>query len=139
MTDLEKAKGLLAKHTCVLCRGDTVYASGQAGISPMLDLLADGTALSGFSAADKIVGKAAALLFVLAGVKAVYGEVMSRGAQAVLSAHRIDCDCGTLVPFIINRQGTGICPMEQAVAQIEDPAAAFHALWETRNALRNAN
>ena len=126
----------MQENTCVLCKGEQVYASQKTGIAPMLDWLFEGVDLTGFSAADKIVGKAAALLFVLAGVTSVYGEVMSEGGLAVLQAHHIPCSYKTLTPYIINRKGDGICPMEQTVQQIDDPKTAYNALWETRKRLQ---
>ena len=35
---------------------------------------------------------------------------------------------GKAVQYIINRNGDGVCPMEQATAQISDPPAAFEAI-----------
>lgn len=138
MTDIEKAKSILAGGglTCVLCRGGEVYTSDQSGIAPMLGFLDRGTDLTGFSAADKIIGRAAAMLFVLAGVAEVYGEVMSRAALPVFEAHRLRCSYGTLTDRIINRAGNGICPMEETVAQIDVPAAALPALKEKLRILR---
>ena len=120
-----QAKNLLGDCTCVMYKGTTVYASQKTGISPILDWLAEGTDLRGFSAADKIVGKAAALLFVLAGVKEVYGEVMSKAGLAALQAHGIPCAYGTLTEHIINRRGDGICPFEATVQNTSDPSAAL--------------
>lgn len=136
MTDLERAKTLLAQNTCVLCKDETLHTSQKTGIAPMLDWLAEGMELTGFSVADKIVGKAAALLFVLAGVNEVYGEVMSEGGLAVLQTHGIPCAYGKLTPYIINRKGDGICPMEQTVQAIDDPELAYEALCETRKILQ---
>ena len=135
MTNLEYAKSLLAQHTCVLCREAAVYSSKLTGIAPMLEWITAGTELNGFSAADRIVGKAAALLFVLAGVREVYGEVISEAGLAVLTEHRIPCSYGTRVPFIINRKGDGMCPMEETVQNISDPQSAFEALVRKRNEL----
>lgn len=136
MTDLDQAKSLLTDNTCVLVRGDKVYASQKTGIAPMLDWIDAGYDLHGFSAADKIVGKAAALLFVLAKIKEVHGEVMSEAGLAVLQAQGIPCSYGALAPYIINRKGDGICPMEQTVQTIDDPKTAYEALWETRKRLQ---
>lgn len=130
ITDINRAKELLqgAGTTCVLCKGDKTYTSDKSGIAPMLGFLADGTNLHGFSAADKIVGKAAAMLFIRAQVRAVYGEVMSSAALALLEKHGIEASFGTLTDRIINRHGTGSCPMEIAVADIENPEEAEKAL-----------
>lgn len=137
MRDLNRAKALLDGHTCVMCKEETIYISQKTGIAPILDWLADGTDLSGFSAADKIVGKAAALLFVLAGIKAVHGEVMSKAGLAVLQAHGIACTYGSLTDHIINRRGDGICPMEETVQTIDDPDLAHKALAAKREHLRH--
>lgn len=138
MSDLENAKSRLKRDgcTCVLCKGDTVHTSHQKGISPMVDLLDSGTDLRGFAAADKIVGKAAAMLFVLAGISVLHAEVLSRTAAAVLEKYNIPYTYGILTDAIINRKGSGLCPMEEAVADIEDPAAAFLAVKHKREQLR---
>lgn len=138
MTDIEKAKELLRRPdmTCVLCRGDTVYTSERSGIAPMLGFLSDGIPLDGFSAADKIIGRAAAMLFVRAGVSEVYGEVMSRAALPVLGRYGIRASFGSLTDSITNRAGDGICPMEATVAEIESPVEAEAALRERLSQLR---
>ena len=130
MTDIENARNLLAKEnkTCVLCRSEAVYASEKTGIAPMVDFISQGVDLRGFSAADKIVGRAAALLFVLAGVAEVYAEVMSASGAEVLKRHGIACAWGEMTDAIVNRAGTGPCPMEDAVRGLSDPHAALEAI-----------
>jgi hypothetical protein len=137
MNDIEKAKELLqhGKYTCVLCKGDTVYTSTLRGVAPMVEWISSGKDLNGFSAADKIVGKASAMLFLLAGVKEVYAPVMSEEAINTLSHHGIRCFCDTRTDNIINRAGTGSCPMEQAVRDIQEPSAAFEAIKRTINSV----
>lgn len=130
MSDIEKAKKLLSggNFTCVLCKGDTSYTSTGKGVSPMLTFLENGTELRGFSAADKIVGKAAAMLFVCAGVTEVFAEVMSKAAVNYLKERGIACSYGVLTDKIINRKGDGLCPMELAVMDIEDEKLGFSAI-----------
>ena len=138
MNDIDRAKQLLQNEgfTCVLCMGEQVYASHDTGISPMLDLLDSGTDCRGYAAADKIVGKAAAMLFVLAGAASVYAEVLSESGKQVLEHHGIPVSYGTLTERIINRRGDGICPMEAAVAETDDPSAAIAAVRSKREQLR---
>ncbi len=130
MSDIEKAKKLLSggNFTCVLCKGDTSYTSTGKGVSPMLTFLENGTELRGFSAADKIVGKAAAMLFVCAGVTEVFAEVMSKAALNYLKERGIACSYGVLTDKIINRKGDGLCPMELAVIDIDDEKLGFSAI-----------
>ena len=137
MSDIERAKELLTgSATCVLVKNESVYISGKSGIAPMLDYLGAGVPLKGFSAADRIVGKAAAMLFVRAGVTEVYGEVMSRGGADYLKEHGVARSWGTLTDVIINRTGTGMCPMEQTVRSIDDFREAYCALSAKRAVLR---
>lgn len=138
MNNLEKAKELLFSggYTCVLFSGDTVYTSNKKGIAPVLDLLDANTDLRGFSIADRIIGKAAAMLFALAGVKEVFSEVVSEPAIAVFSKHNISYSFDTRVDYIINRTGDGVCPMEQAVKNTDDLGVAYKILKEKLAILR---
>ena len=125
--------------TCVLCKGDITYTSSADGVAPMLDFAARGVCLEGFSAADKIVGKAAAMLFVCAGVSAVYAAVMSEAGARTLAAHGIAFEYESLVPYIVNRRGDGMCPMEEAVQDIDEPRAAAEAVRRRRAELMQRN
>ncbi len=129
MSDLEIAKSLLVgDNTCVLVSGDKKYISTKSGIRPVLEYLDEGTDLTDFVVADRIVGKAAALLFVLAKIKCVYAEVISEPAILILKQHNIEYSYGKLTKNIINRKGDGICPMEQTVLNTDDPQTAFELL-----------
>lgn len=127
MGDLERARHLLidGAYTCVLCKGDLLYTSTARGVRPVLDWITTGQDLSGFSAADKVVGKAAAFLFLRAGIAHLYACVISEPALAVLQAGGIPVEYGSLVPGIINRTGDGPCPMESAVSGTDDPDQAL--------------
>lgn len=136
MTDLDRARAALPGHTLALCRGGEVVTSDRRGVMPMLGFLREGRDLSGFCAADRVVGRAAAMLFAKAGVRAVHAEVMSDGAVALLAAHGIDASCDVRTAAIENRQKTGLCPMESAVAGIEDIDAGIAAICRRAEELR---
>lgn len=133
MSDLTRAKELLkgGNITLTLVRGEEQYTSDLRGIRPLLELAEAGKHFQGWTAADKIVGKAAAMLYVCLGVKEVYGEVASRAALEVLSAYGIPLTYETLAEKIINRRGDGICPMEATVEDIRLPQEAPAALRAT--------
>ncbi len=116
------------EYTCVLCKGDTVYTSTKRGVKPLVELIDGAENLNGFSAADKIVGKAAAFLYVLLGVKEVYADVMSEGAVNVFTKYKIDYRYNISVKNIINRTNTGNCPMEITVENISSPEEALTAI-----------
>lgn len=126
-SDLSRAKNLLAAHgyTCVLCKGDTTYTSTGRGVKPLLQWLEAKTDMTGCSAADKVVGNAAAYLYVLLDVKAVYAPVMSEAAIRTLGKHGIQALCDLPVNAIRNRKNTGFCPMEEAVRNAVSPQEAL--------------
>ncbi len=134
---LEKAIELLAIHKLVLIKDEQVYISDKKGISPMIEYLQKNINLDGFSAADIIVGKAVAALFVKAGIKEVYGEVMSLAAIELLTKHGITYHYKYLTEKIINRDNTGICPMEQTVKDCDDIEKCYHLLKNKVQELRN--
>ena len=87
----------------------------------MLDWLDADIDLQGAHAADKVVGKAAAYLYVLLGVRFVHAAVISKPALDVFACHGIEVEYDTLVDAIQNRTKTGFCPMERAVWTVDEP------------------
>ena len=128
MTDLEIAKTNLEGHSICLCRDGRIITDDGRGISPMMRFIAEGRDLSGYSAADVIIGKAAAMLFVKAGIAEVYGKVISAAGRDYLIQHYIPCSWDTLTEKIINRKGDDVCPMEKTVAQLSDAEEGYLAL-----------
>ncbi|RSX53471.1 hypothetical protein D2E25_0794 [Bifidobacterium goeldii] len=134
-SDLDRARATLLADPaigCVACgggSGETQLLTGFGrGVKPLLQWLAAGQNLHGYCAADRVVGKGAALLYARLGVTAVYAETMSEAGLSALRAHGIEASYGTLVPVILNRMHTGMCPIEQSVAAIDDPVAAETAI-----------
>lgn len=117
---------------------EAVLTSEYKGIRRLLTLVNEQTVLAEGFVADRIVGKAAALLMVLQGAKNVYAETIDKPALAVFRTHGVNVLFRKLVPIIINRAGDGICPMENAVLAVDDPREAFTVLSETVKKLMNA-
>lgn len=138
MSDIERAKAALRGHSVAVCRAGEVMTRDGRGIAPLLAIASEESALRGASVADLIVGKAAALLMALAGVSEVYAEVMSEAGERTLSEHDIPHSCGLLVPYIIDRTGKDVCPMERAVADVSDPAEAYAVLSARLEELKRA-
>ena len=136
--NLQNARNLLesGNYTCVVCKNDLIYTTSQRGVAPLLHWLDSDLDLSGFSAADRVVGRGAAFLYCLLGVKEVYSKVMSRPAEQVLQDHGIHAEAETFVDGIINRTGTGPCPFEAVVMDITDPTEALAAIRNKRMQLQ---
>lgn len=126
MTDLEQARELMLQgsYTAALCRSGETMTSTKRGVKPLLDWIDEGKKLNGWTAADRVVGKAAAFLYVLLGVERVWALVMSTKARTVLESYGIEALCDTEVEKIENRTRDGFCPMETAVWDIDDPMEA---------------
>ena len=138
MTDLEIAKNNIEGHTICLCKDGNCLYSESRGISPMMNFISEGVDLAGYSVADLIVGKAAALLFIKCGIKEVYAKTLSEGGKKVLEENGVPVTFQTLTERIINRAGTDTCPMEKAVAATSDPEEAYALIKQTLSALKNA-
>ena len=132
MIKLEEAKKILEeqKASCVIAKPTgEILISNDIGIKPlMVELRQDKQAFVGASIADKVIGKAAALLGILGGARAMYGEVMSEAACETLKANGILYEYAMKVAYIENRTKTGKCPMEETVWKINEPLEAFEAL-----------
>ena len=126
MVDLEKAKTLLKSknHTCVFVTEKGIFTSDERGVKPLLNVLNADMGVSNACVADKVVGKAAAFLYELMGIKALFAFTVSEPALEVLKRAGIYIEYETLVPCIRNRTNTGRCPMESAVWDISNAREA---------------
>lgn len=130
--DLLEAKKRLIEggYTCVVMKNEQICTSTERGVKPLLAWLDDGVDLQGYSAADKVIGKGAAMLYVLLGVKEIYTTVISKPAKSILEQYGIEVSYDQCVEGIRNRTNTGLCPMEEAVKGIHDPKEALQVMCE---------
>lgn len=137
--NLVKAKELLEAndYTCVLQKEETIFTSTDRGVKPLLQWVNERKDFIGFCAADKVVGKAAAYLYVLLKVEAVYAKIISVPAAHVLEEHGIEVFFSEKVDAIHNRTHTGFCPMETAVWDIDNPEEALVAIRNKASELSN--
>lgn len=133
MNFLDKAKRKLlnSNHTFVCINEDTVFTSEKQGVAPIMELLhKDEHLLKGAYIADRVIGKAAALLLIKGEIKELYADIISEHAMLVLKKSNIIVSYGKLVPYIENRKKDGMCPMEETVLNIESPEEAYVKLHE---------
>lgn len=126
--------------TCILMRdGKIIHTGSGRGVKPLLAAYEQKPGLlQGAVLADKIIGKAAAMIAVLGGVRQVFALTMSTAARDYLSAHGIPSCCDHEVEMIYNRTGDGLCPLEQSVLELSEPEAGYRALKETIRRLMSA-
>lgn len=123
-------------YTCVLTDGTSFFTSFHRGVKPLVQFLDQKNTPENLFAADKVVGRATAYLYVLLKIQLLYAKVISEPAIAVLQKYGIAVSYESLVPNIINRRGDGICPFEEAVMGIDDPIAAYDAILKKMDALQ---
>lgn len=132
----------IKKEECccvVIQKGRVVTKCMGMGITPILDLLErEPELLENSIVVDKIVGKAASMLFVLGKVSAVHGVLMSKSAEQYLKNKGVYISCERCIDVISNRTGDGICPLEKSVKDISDEKEAYEVLKQTMVKLRKA-
>ena len=117
---------------CVAQTKAGLYESTLSGIKPlMIKLREDRSFFEGAVVADRVIGKAAAMLLAASGVQEVFGAVMSESAEQFLKQAGISYGYCEKVPYIKNRTGDGMCPMEETVQSLTDAQDAFDALEQT--------
>ena len=138
MRDLEIAKNHLYDKQLTLAiakNGQVLFQTDSHRISGFIHAIDTlGTQLKGASVADRVAGKALALLCVYAGMSEVYAEVLSKKAQALFrrKQHRLSSGSSWWI-MCLDLNKTGVCPFEKAAADISDPKdsyGAFKALLE---------
>lgn len=118
-------------YTIVVQKKEQQFTSTKRGIAPILELINnDVNFLKDAIVADKVIGKAAALLLIYGKVKYIHADVISELAIEVLNQYNISFTYDQKVPYIINRTKTDMCPMERCVLGINEPEHAFISLKE---------
>jgi len=132
LLDLELAEKLLSEKDysiVVVKNGEVLTHKTGEGIKPILEAIDElQEAMYGTTVGDRILGKASALLCVYAHVTAVYSPQATKTALAVLITAGIVGQADTLVPYISNKQGDGMCPFEKMLIDIDSSEKAYTIL-----------
>lgn len=126
MHDLETAKKILFEKNyslVVVKNGEVIFTSREKGIKPLLSaVLEKEETIEEGSLADKVIGKAAAMLCIRAGFKSVFADIMSESAVELLEKSDIKYEYNTKVQYILNRNKSDMCPVEKIAQSHEDTA-----------------
>jgi hypothetical protein len=130
--DLELAKLRLKARdlTLVIVKGKKViFESKSPGVRGLLKAIEKlDKELFESSIADKIVGRAAAMLCAYFKSASVFAVVISKEGVKVLENHNIPYEFEICVPNILNREQTDVCPFEKLTASIKSPKEAYERL-----------
>ncbi len=128
MNDLELAKKTLEKNDLTLviaAKGKILFKTKMKGVTGFLTALQDHPdALADSSVADRVVGKAIALLCLYGKAGSIYAKTLSQKAKELLET-KVSLEYDSLVANILSVDGANICPFERAVANISDPKEAY--------------
>jgi len=113
----------------IVKEGKVLFETSSPGIRGFLSAIEElGENLLGASVADKIAGRAVALLCVYSHVNEIFAVVLSEEALKVLKEHNVKYEYENLVSNILNAKGTDTCPFEKYALTIRDPTEAYEKL-----------
>ena len=120
----------------VVARSGVIVAAEEGrGIGPLVRLF-DERRLKDAIVMDKVIGRAAAAFCAKGGSKQVYARLAAKGAAEILAEKGIPLKAEKTVERILNRQQTDACPMEKAVAKMDDPDRMIAAVREKLQQLK---
>lgn len=135
--DLELAKSKLIEEDLSLViakNGKVIFKTQKQGITGFLEAIEMlDKNLVDASAADKIVGVAAAMLCVYAGVASVFALTVSEEGEKVLKDNGVVYRFENTVPNILNRTKKDVCPFEKLAMVSGDPDEAYVKLKSCAN------
>lgn len=139
MRDLEIAKKRLKGKDLTLAivkNSEITFEAVSHGISGFLEALEKlGDRVEGASVADRVVGRAIALLCVYAKVKAVYAMILSKKARAIFEKYAVYHELDSLVESVLDTDGVTLCPFEKLATRISNPAEAYGRLKALQQSL----
>jgi len=141
MQNLQTAKKCLFEKSLTLSivkDGEVIFENASHGISGFLEAIEKlGHRLKGSSVADRVAGKAIALLCVYAGVEEVYAVTLSKGAKSVFEKYAVCHEWENLVENILEIDKARICPFEKLVTEISNPKEAYRKLKALQSSLKH--
>ncbi len=125
--DLNQAVNLRENDRCTLAivkDGELIYKSSKNGILPLYLAYENKIDAVGACAADKVVGKGAAMIFAALKVSELNTIIISKPALKYLQDNNIVVTYSKLVDYISNRTKDGKCPVE-TMAEASSEFEAF--------------
>lgn len=141
MLDLEIAKNRLQSKdvTLVIVKNrEVIFETEEHKIKGFLGAIEKlGKSLEGSSIADRVVGKAIALLCVYSKVYSVYAAILSKEAKRVLEKYQISHEWSIIVEEILNLEKNRACPFEMKARNMSDPKKTYFELKRLLKIMKN--
>lgn len=130
--DLNLAREILSStdnSIVIICNGKIWNQKKGEGMGPILETIEEmGEDIFDSVIGDRILGRASALLCRYAKAKGVYSPQGTKTGIALLIMGGVPCQVDELIPFIKNRDGSGICPFENMLKDVVSPEEAYNIL-----------
>jgi hypothetical protein len=135
--DLELAKLKLMEENfslVIVKKGKVLFKTQKHGIRGFLEAIKKlDKNLVAASAADKVVGVAAAMLCSYTGVASIFAQTISEKGIGVLQENNIIYQYERRVPNILNRDKTDVCPFEKLAMSAGNPEEVYVKLKSCTN------
>lgn len=132
MKDLQVARNRLKEGNLslvVVKGGKVIFETRFSGLRGFLQAINRlNKDLVDSSVADKIMGRAAALLSVYSRVSTMFAVTVSEEGIKVLESNKIPYQFEKCVPKILNSEGNDTCPFEKLTMTFMSPAEAYSKL-----------
>jgi len=132
--DIDYARDILLQddYSIVVVKNNNILIKKKGeGIRPFLEVIKDlKEDIIDSVIADRILGKASALLCRYARVKGVYSPQATKTAIAILVMAGIPSQVDEMVSYIKNKRGDDVCPFEKMLKNIDSPTETYNILME---------
>ncbi|MCF7927149.1 MAG: DUF1893 domain-containing protein [Candidatus Izimaplasma sp.] len=135
LKELKQSKEL----TCLIVKNTTIlFKSTAKGVKPLMDYYQSPDKQKDVIVYDKIMGRGAVILSVLINAKKIVTPIISDSALKLAKHHNLEVFYEQNVPYIINRNNDGRCPIETSVLNIKNPQHGYEVILETLKKLKEA-
>lgn len=128
----ELIKELDKNSLVVYTKEKEVITSKEHGLIPLTSYI-EKNSFKDTYAFDKIVGRAAALLYAYGDADYVYAKTISKPAIKVLKDYNIKYEAEKIVEEIPNKTNTDICPFEKLIKDVNNPTQAYGMIYKKIN------
>ncbi|MGM0446003.1 MAG: DUF1893 domain-containing protein [Bacillota bacterium] len=111
-----------------------VYKSKKESVGSIVGLLENNSELLKEAiVADKIIGRAVAMICDYSSVKFCYGKIVSSGAVDIFEKRNLEYKAENIVKAIKNRDNTDLCPIEKLTLDVVDSEEGITRIKEFLN------
>lgn len=119
--------------TCYIFEGQQeIYRSGYKGVRPLIEYYKQfGKSEKPLTVIDRIMGRGAVLLAIKIGATMIKTPIISESALELAGKYHLVVEIDKVVPYIINRNKDGRCPIESSLLGIDDIDEGYDVILET--------